>query len=72
MRLAPWGGKNSRTSKLTRAQAEDIIRNCRESSQDAEFAKRYGVSAETVRGIRVGQGWVWLRQEMKGKGQTAQ
>jgi hypothetical protein len=68
MQLAPWGGRHSKTAKLSREQAADIIQHCTQPKQDAEYAAKYGVSAETIRMIRTGKAWAWLRDEVKGRG----
>ena len=50
------GEKNS-MSKLTEEQVIEIIHRCACSEKDKEIAKDYGVSRETITGIRLNKSW---------------
>jgi hypothetical protein len=68
MQLRPWFGCRERhVQKLTVEAAGDIIRNCKRTEQDKEFAAKYGIVAPYVAQIRCGRQWKWLRLEIEGK-----
>lgn len=57
-----------RNSKLSDEQAADIILNCKDASQDAEYARKYGLKPTTVGHIRRGRVWCKLRAKLEGRG----
>lgn len=56
---------NTRAAVLTEAQAEEIIRDCRDPARDLEFARRFRVGRTTVANIRRGRTWAWLRRRVE-------
>ena len=63
--FTPDYGWRDRITPRQRERATDIIRNCRCKGDDAKFASKYGLARNTVRNIRLGQGWAELRTELE-------
>ena len=46
-------------------RATDIILNCKSPASDYDFAKKYNMHTYSVRNIRYGRRWKWLRLELE-------
>ena len=56
-------GRFQQASKILRAR--DIILHCRDQAKDVTFAKKYNLTVQTVRKIRLGHSWKQLRQKLE-------
>ena len=66
----PWNWVSRKTAKLTDAQVRDVILHCLHPRQDAEFAAKLGVHANTIAQIRKGHNWWSLREKMMDAGEV--
>jgi hypothetical protein len=57
-----------RTALLSDQQVEDVILNCREPSQDAEFAAKYGVTPACIANYRLGKAGRRIRERLLEEG----
>ena len=57
-----------RNAKLTDEQVEDVILHCRQPSQDAEFAKRFGVTPACIAKYRTRRAGGAIRERLREEG----
>jgi DNA invertase Pin-like site-specific DNA recombinase len=60
-RYAPIRGENNRNSKLRELDVLEIRRMLKEGVNHREIARMFGVSKQTISGIKTGDRWNWLK-----------